>query len=125
MTAIFSLLSPSQEVLIIEPPRVDYSQWKDSQIKLEEMPKWEDEQTATEKQKNHGKSRWRDPYKDLNFPAMEVKDMEMDKARKTSKSRKRNKNQIKVTFKKISNRCVQKRTSLWLIAYNLFKRQSN
>lgn len=93
MTAIFSLFSLSQEVLIIGSSRVDYSQWRDSQIKLEEMPKWKDEQTTTEKQKNHGKSRWCDPCKDHNFPAMEVKDREIDKVRKTSKSRKRNENQ--------------------------------
>lgn len=48
----------------------------------------------------------RDPYKDHNFPATEVKDMKMNKVRKSSKRRKRNENQIKVTFKEILNRHV-------------------
>lgn len=62
------------------------------------MSKWKDEQTTTEKNKNHRKVRWLEPYKDHNFPATEVRYMKMNKAKKTSKCRKRNENQIKVTF---------------------------
>lgn len=81
MAVIISLFSPSQEVLIIEPSRVDYSQQRDSQIKLEEMAKWTDAQTTTEKHKNHGKARWCNPY----LPATEDKDKEMGKARQDFK----------------------------------------